>query len=57
MNPRTNGRKLEDIELGVCGTRGMHATWRSFQDKLGRPATLNQTFKDKDPGSKENLET
>jgi len=24
---------LEDVDLGVCVTRGMHATWRRFQDK------------------------
>jgi len=34
--------------MGVFGTRGNHATWRRFQDKWGRSATLNRRFKDKD---------
>jgi len=33
---------------GFCGTEGNHATWRRFQDKWGRSATLNRRFKDKD---------
>jgi len=33
MNPRTNGEKMEDVDLGVFGTGGIHATWRRFQDK------------------------
>jgi len=33
MNPRTNGGKMEDVDLGVFGTGEIHATWRRFQDK------------------------
>jgi len=33
MNPRTNGGKLEDIDLGVFRMGGNHATWMRFQDK------------------------
>jgi len=40
--------KMEDVELGVFEKEGSHATWRRFQDKWGRSATLNKRFKDKD---------
>jgi len=40
--------KMEDVDLEVFGTGGIHATWTRFQDKWGRSATLNQRFKDKD---------
>ena len=40
--------KMEEVDLGVFGTGGIHATWWRFQDKWGRSATLNQRFKDKD---------
>jgi len=33
MNPRTNGEKLEDVDLGVFRTGENHTTWRRFQDK------------------------
>ena len=48
MNPRTNGGKMEDVDLGVFGTGEIHATWRRFQDKWERSPTLNRRFKDKD---------
>jgi len=32
--------KMEDVDLGVFGMGGIHATWRRFQDKWGRSATL-----------------
>jgi len=25
--------KMEDVDLGVSGTGGIHATWGRFQDK------------------------
>jgi len=31
---------MEDVDLGVFGTGGIHATWRRFPDKWGRSATL-----------------
>jgi len=33
MNPKTKRGKMEDVDLGVFGMRGNHATWRRFQDK------------------------
>jgi len=38
---------MEDVNLGDWRMEGNHATWRRFQDKGGRFATLNQRFKDK----------
>jgi len=33
MNPKMKRGKNEDVDLGVFGTTGIHATWRRFQDK------------------------
>jgi len=44
---KRKGGKWRTSIGGFCGTEGNHATWRRFQDKWGRSATLNQRFKDK----------
>ena len=48
MNPKTKRGKWRMSIGGFCRTKGNHATWRRFQDKWGRSATLNRRFKDKD---------
>jgi len=48
INPITKWEKMEEVNLGDCGTGGNHTTWRRFQDKWGRSITLNRIFKDKD---------
>jgi len=41
MNPRMKmEKKVEDVDWWFCGTRGNHTTWRRFQGKWGRSATL-----------------
>jgi len=45
---KRKGGKWRTSIGGFCRTEGNHATWRRFQDKWGRSATLNQRFKDKD---------
>jgi len=45
---KRKGGKWRTSIGGFCGMEGNHATWRRFQDKWGRSATLNRRFKDKD---------
>jgi len=39
-NPKTKRGKWRTSIGDFCGTGGNHATWRRFQDKWGRSATL-----------------
>jgi len=43
---KRKGGKCRTSIGDFCGTEGNHATWRRFQDKWGRYATLNQRLKD-----------
>jgi len=40
MNPKTKRGTWRTSIGDFCGTGGNHATWRRFQDKWWRPATL-----------------
>ena len=48
MNPKTKRGKWRTSIGDFCRMGGNHTTWRRFQDKWGRSATLNRRFKDKD---------